>query len=137
MEKILIVENDLQVALQLKELVQRLGAEGVIAIGIESAVSEIRRDTFLMALVDLPGFDHGHNRFVERLRGIQSDLLIVAMVGEYSEALENEARSQGIIYFMTKPIEFEVLETILKHVDEKYGSDRNAKAMPNNRRIRE
>jgi response regulator of citrate/malate metabolism len=66
-------------------------------------------------LLDLSISDTRPQALIAELKELQPEIGIVTMTASNSKDLENEIRTLGIIYYMSKPVDKEELKEILDH----------------------
>ena len=75
--------------------------------------------TFDLVLLDIMLPDGLGHEFIPALRKHQPEIKIITMTGYSTPAMETEIRSQGIHYYMAKPISLKELKAILDHMSKK------------------
>lgn len=113
---ILIVEDDPQVASLIQRLVVKWGHAAFLATTGEEALDQIRAEPVDLILLDIFLPDEDGDRLIPRINAFWSGRGIVAMTGSDSQDLEERLRRQGVIYFMTKPVNIPELEAIVRHI---------------------
>ena len=103
--KILIVEDDTNLAFPLKVFLEDNGFKVVHVISGEEAVEEYRKDCPSVVLLDvkLPGID-GFEVFAE-IRKIDNSIPVIMMTDtEYNEDSQERGYNMGAICYMPKPV---------------------------------
>ncbi len=114
---ILVVEDDMAVSKLIVENVETWGHSAKVAVMGKEALEKLAQDNFRLILLDifLPDIK-GHN-LIPNFKKLSPEIDVITMTGENSRELEKEVRSKGILYYMTKPFEFESLKAIIDHIE--------------------
>ncbi|UGX91121.1 response regulator [Bradyrhizobium barranii subsp. barranii] len=109
-----IIDDDAAVREMLVSLVRSLGYDAVSFDSAESFLANEDFERFTCAITDihmpgLSGFD-----LKERLDERKSLVPVIMITAQTEPDLEERARSQGVLGFMRKPLEIELLISYLK-----------------------
>lgn len=112
--RILVVDDDVDFAESLGEVLESHGCEVVIAHSGESAISIFSEQQFDIAFMDvkMPGLN-GVESFFE-MRKIRPDVKVMLMTGYALEELLQQAIDQGVLGVLNKPLD---IEQVLKVVE--------------------
>ena len=124
---ILIVEDDDTIRDALCVALRKHGYR-VRAVGAaEDGVTELRRDTYDIAITDmkLPGM--GGLDFVVQARAMDPELIVIVMSGGASSNEALEALNRGAYDFFTKPFRVPELEIVMRRALEKRGLHRQVR----------
>ena len=114
--RILIVEDDPQFAAYLTKQL-RLWKHEVVVVGTgHEALKQIAQNRIELILLDIFLPDTEGYRLIPHIYEKQPDVPIVAMTGFNSRETEAKIRSQGITYYLLKPIEIKHLQTLVTHL---------------------
>ncbi len=118
---ILIVENDIAFVSVLTESIQVWGHNPEKSNTGKDALRKVRQKRFDLVLLDVFLPDIRGSELIPHLKEIWHATNIVAMTEYNSRELELEVRQKGIIYYMEKPVDTEILKSILDHISKKKG----------------
>ena len=113
MEKILVVDDEVEVCLALKEFLEMKGYEVETANGGEEALETIVNWAPHVVLLDIimPGMTG--MEVLHELRSNQADIGVVMITAVTDQDMGNEALQIGADDYITKPVDLEYLETVL------------------------
>lgn len=114
---ILIVEDDPTTAAFLFESIKELGHSPESAFTGREALNRIKKKDFDMVFLDIFLPDGEGQRLIPKMKEHKHDIGIVTMTGYNSRELELEVRTMGTLYYMNKPISFQVLSDIINRVE--------------------
>lgn len=117
--KILIVEDMAPVSKLLKLKLTRWGHQTRIAATGKAVMDILKQDFFDLILLDIFLPDAMAYDLIPQMKREWSGMEIITMTGHNSRDLEKRIRSQGILYYMVKPINFVELKSILSHFENK------------------
>lgn len=115
--RILVVEDDATNAEMICILLRSWGHEVVHARDGNEALSALESDTFDVLLVDIrmPGMDGTElTREIRRREGGSSHVPIVALTANVAEDTRSDSLAAGMDDFLTKPVDPERLDTLLR-----------------------
>jgi two-component system OmpR family response regulator len=120
--KVLIVEDDDQVAGFLAEALAKWGHESVRASTAKEADGFFfERDEFDLVLLDLMLPDGPGYLLIPSFKTAAPKTTIITMTGHNSRELEAETRQRGVDFYMEKPVELGQLKQLIDHRAEKTG----------------
>ncbi|MCP3891365.1 MAG: response regulator, partial [Desulfobulbaceae bacterium] len=83
------------------------------------ALHALKNNSFDMILLDIMLPDYKGYDLIPKFKNIHPEIHIITMTGHNSRELELKVRSQGILYYMVKPIETKNFKLILDHIKSK------------------
>ena len=113
---VLVVENDVSLLSYIIELIQGWGYSAERSETGRDTLKKVNKRTFDLVLLDTSLPDMKAQDLIKRLKELQSEIRIVTMTESNTKGLEDEIRTLGIIYYMSKPISENVLKEILDHI---------------------
>ena len=119
MAKVLIVDDDKEVAESLVRFLKSRSYEASCAFDGDEAMSMILKSKPDLIFLDiqLPGSRNGIG-VLEEAKKIDANIKIVMMTGYVGEETEEECKKLGANDYMIKPIDFPKMINILKQLDE-------------------
>ena len=114
--KILIIEDTDQVSKFLKLKIEKWGHKAIVAETGKEALDIIETEIFDLILLDIFLPDTIAYDLIPKLKKGWSGMEIITMTGHSSMDVEKKVRSQGILYYMVKPIDLAELKSILQHM---------------------
>ncbi len=118
--KVLIIEDTKQVSNLLKLKIERWGHSATVAATGQEALDIVKKEMFDLVLLDIFLPDTIAYDLIPKLKLGWSGMEIITMTGHSSKDVEEKVRSQGILYYMVKPIDLKELESIIVHMSKKY-----------------
>lgn len=118
--QILIIEDTEQVSTLLKLKVERWGHKATVAETGKEALDIIKTEMYDLILLDIFLPDTIAYDLIPKLKAEWSGMEIITMTGYSSRDVEKKVRSQGILYYMVKPIDLTELKNIIQHMNKKY-----------------
>lgn len=111
--KILVVDNDAQLADELIGYLQKWGYEGDSAHGSREALIKFKKDAFQIVITDLKMPDIDGMQLLEILKTMDKQVTVVVMsgYGTFDKALE--ALKKGAFDFIPKPFKLQQLKIIV------------------------
>ena len=116
---VLVVETDIVGLSHTVELIQRWGYHAEKSETGQQTLAKVRKKMFDLVLLDLSLPDTRPQALIQRLKEFQPEIGIVTMTASNSKELENQIRTLGIVYYMSKPVDEEALKEILDHSSRK------------------
>ena len=116
---VLVVGNDPEGLLQAVKLIRRWGYHAEKSETGQETLAKVRDKVFDLVLLDLSMSETRPQALIAGLKELQPEIGIVTMTASNSKDLENEIRTLGIIYYMSKPVDKEELKEILDHGSKK------------------
>lgn len=83
------------------------------------ALTKIGEKCFDLILLDIFLPDCRGYELISQFRQIWPEINIVTMTAYNSRELETQTRKEGVLYYMIKPFELELIQEILKHISNK------------------
>ncbi len=117
---ILIVEDTEQVSKFLKLKIEKMGHEATVAATGHDALKSIKKTMFDLVLLDIFLPDTIAYDLIPKLKYEWSGLNIITMTGHSSKKVEEKVRSQGILYYLVKPVDLTEFENLIHHLDKKH-----------------
>ncbi|MBN2255136.1 MAG: response regulator [Deltaproteobacteria bacterium] len=114
--KILIIEQNKATVSPLKtEMIRKWGYEAERASTGLEALAMLSWDLYDMVILDIDLPDGKGHGLISHIKKLHPDIYIATMTGNNSRDLEREIRTQGIIYYMMKPLDMNEIKDILAH----------------------
>ena len=123
---VLIVDDDKQVSLVTKKMVEKLGHVAVVAESGRQAIQKITENNYDLILLDLGLPDGRGILLVPEIRKFAGDVNIVIMTGNSSWETEKTARENRIMYYLLKPFSFDEMKSIIEHLAMKKARNSNS-----------
>lgn len=120
--KILIIEDSKQVAKFLKLKIEKWDHQAKVAATGRDALKIVKNEMFDLILLDIFLPDTIAYDLIPQLKHEWSGMDIITMTGHSSKDVEEKVRSQGILYYMVKPVDLVELEGIIHHLSKKHGT---------------
>ncbi len=114
--KILVVEDDPQVASYITKRLASWGHHSNSAGTGKKALQIFSKNNFDLILSDIMLPDYKGYDLIPEFKSIRPKIRIITMTGHNSRELELKVRSQGILYYMVKPLEAKNLKLLLDHI---------------------
>ncbi len=113
MEKILVVDDELEVCKALEEFLVLKGYSVDTAQNGPDALEKVRNDPPQIILLDIimPGMSG--MEVLEAIRKINDTIGVIMITAVTDEQKGNYALTQGAFDYITKPVDLEYLETVL------------------------
>ena len=118
--KVLVVDDDSNIAAYLKSLLKKMECESMIAGTGEEAMRLFEKEPADLVLLDLFLPDVRGDELIPEFRRRWPDVQVITMTGYNSEELERTVRSFGVVYYMIKPFEVENLKLLINHTKTRY-----------------
>jgi len=111
--KILVVDNDAQLADELIGYLQKIGYEGVAAHGSRDALIKFKKNAFHLVITDLKMPEIDGLQLLEILKTMdkQVSVVVISGYGTFDKALE--ALKKGAFDFIPKPFKLQQLKIIV------------------------
>lgn len=112
-EKILVVDDEQEICNVLKEFLAKKGYKVAAALSGEEAVKKVKQERPHMVLLDIkmPGMDG--IEALKRIREIDKEIGIIMITAVNDDVVGQRCMELGAYNYITKPINFEYLETNL------------------------
>lgn len=125
--EILIVEDDKTLSSNIAESLTGWGHRAEQVRTGRDAMKTIEEKCFDLVLLDIFLPDCKGYKLISQFRQIWPDIHVVTMTAYNSRDLEIQTRKEGILYYMIKPFELELIQEILKHIANKYKEEGQVK----------
>ncbi len=111
MSKILVVDDEVKACELLKRFLEMKGYEVIMAHNGEDAIEKVKNEKPDAMLLDIrmPGMDG--TEVLKRVREFDKDVGIIMVTAVKDEKTGKEALKSGADEYITKPIDFNYLET--------------------------
>ena len=117
--RILVVDDERQVADTLAEYLNTLGYEAVPAYNGTEGLSRFTAGDFQLVITDLVMPEMGGMELLHAIRKLNSDVSVIVLTGFGTIESAVEAIKGGAYDFITKPYKFEEIELIVARAMEK------------------
>lgn len=117
--KVLVVDGDTHFLAEIAALIRQWGYGVERAASGGETLAKIGTRPYDLVLLDTALPDMKVQDLIPQIKGLRPETGIVTMTGANTGQLENEIRTLGIVYYMSKPINEEVLKEILDHISKK------------------
>jgi CheY-like chemotaxis protein len=116
--EILLVDDNVAFLDSTKDVLEDEGLKVITALNGEDAVSLIAKDSFDLVLMDIkmPGMN-GVESFI-RMKEMKSDVKVILFTAYAFEDLIQQARDEGALAVLKKPLDLEYLLSTIKEVKE-------------------
>ncbi len=116
--RVLVVDDDLSMAVTLSDVLEIEGYEVVIAHDGERAVTLLRENEFDVVLMDIrmPRMDGGEAYRV--MRKEKPDVRLILMTAYYTDAIVQEAQKDDGVEIFFKPLAIDEITRLLRDVKE-------------------
>ena len=111
--RILVVDDDRQLADMLVEYLVRLGYKATAAYGGREGLARFEQDDFKLVILDLKMPNMGGMEVLEAIKSIDSRAVVIVLSGFGTIESAVAAIKRGAYDFIPKPIELNALGTIL------------------------
>jgi len=125
--RILVVDDDRQLADMLVEYLVKMGYEAAAAYGGREGLARFEQGDFKFVILDLKMPDMGGMEVLEAIKSIDSQVVVMVLSGFGTIESAVSAIKKGAYDFIPKPIELNALETILSRAQEKHAFSRQLK----------
>jgi DNA-binding response OmpR family regulator len=128
--KILLMEDEVNVARGLKMVLNEEGYEVDVATTGQSALDQFHQKTFDLLVADLRLPDMDGLEVIKQVRGEQPDTEVVVITGYPSVATAVESMKSGAFDFLPKPFTEEEFKTVIESALHKMKGGTEAEATP-------
>jgi two-component system response regulator PilR (NtrC family) len=118
--RILVVDDDKELADTLVEYLSKLGYQGVPAYSGKEALTKFEQGGFQVVITDLKMREMHGMKLLEEVRRLDSRATVIIVTGYGSIESAVEAIKCGAYDFITKPFEMEVMKVIVNRAMERY-----------------
>ncbi len=111
MSKILVVDDEVKACELLKRFLEKKGYDVIMAHNGEDAIEKVKNEKPNAMLLDIrmPGMEG--TEVLKRVREFDKDVGIIMVTAVKEEDVGREALKSGANEYITKPIDFDYLET--------------------------
>ena len=112
-QKILVVDDELDVCEAIRNYLMRRGYKIVIATSTQEAITKLLSEKPVLILLDIlmPGIDG--IECLRRIRDLDKNVPVIMVTCVIDVDTANEALRLGAVDYITKPISFNELETLV------------------------
>ena len=121
---ILVVDDDPQMRSALKEAVQRMGFEAVLAEDGREALQRLAASEYSMVITDMKMPRMGGLELLKEIRVRAGKLPVLIITGYATVENAVEAMKEGAVEYLLKPFSFDTLSASVGSVMERYTGDR-------------
>ena len=118
--KILVVDDDRQLADNLVEHLTRLGYQALGIYGGHDAIEKFRQDDFQLVITDLMMPKMGGMELLEALKALDSKVVVLVITGYGSIDSAVTALKKGAFDFVPKPFKMDELNVIINRAIERH-----------------
>jgi two-component system phosphate regulon sensor histidine kinase PhoR len=122
--RILVVDDDRQLADMLVEYLVRLGYKAAAAYGGREGLARFEQDDFKLVILDLKMPDMGGMEVLEAIKSIDHRAVVMVLSGFGTIESAVTAIKKGAYDFIPKPVELNALGTILARALSKHSLSR-------------
>jgi two-component system response regulator FlrC len=116
MEPILLVDDDPQMRVALRETIRRLGYEAVTCENGEEALRKLRQSSFSLVVTDMNMPVMDGLRFLRYAKGIAPRLPVLIITGFGTVENAVETMKEGAVDYLLKPFSFEALKKAIEGI---------------------
>jgi len=117
--EILLVEDDVNLAKTLSEVIENWEHPVDVATTGKEAVVKVKNKWFDLILLDIFLPDVMGYELIPEFKKYCSWINIITMTGYNTPEMEKKIRGYGIAYYMAKPVSYRELKSILVHLSAK------------------
>ena len=126
---ILIIEDNYELSVFLKTVLSDRWGHRVLTASTGRIGMKIAEGNGLdLVILDIYLPDCMGQNLISSIKDSNNGVKIITMTGFNNLDLEKEVRAKGIAYYMIKPIQLEVLRSIIDHLNFKKGGESGSKA---------
>jgi DNA-binding NtrC family response regulator len=118
--KILVVDDDRQLADNLIEYLRMLGFQAAAAYGGREGLEMFKQDDFQLIITDLMMPDMDGIELMEKVKRLDRRIVVMVITGYGTIESADSAIKKGAYDFIPKPFKMEELEVIVKRALEKH-----------------
>ena len=114
--KVLVVDDNTEFCDNMKDILELQGYNTTCVYSGKTALKEIEKDGFMIALVDIAMPEMDGITLLKKIKEIEPGLPVTLITGFAQEHSAGEARREGALTLLKKPIDFDELAKILGSV---------------------
>ena len=114
--RILVVDDNTEFCNNMKDILDLQGHDTVCAGNGVMALKEIKEDGFAIALVDIVMPEMDGITLLKKIKKIEPKLPVTLITSFAQEHSAGDARREGAVALLTKPVNFDELERVLKSI---------------------
>ena len=118
--KVLVVDDEHLILQIISDIFTGEGYDVVTAFNFDKALQLLKEDSFHAVLTDIRMPKNNGMDLLESIRVFSMDLPVIIMTGFASLETAMEAVKHGAFDYLTKPLDFNKLKSVLRHAIEKY-----------------
>ncbi|MBI2487010.1 MAG: response regulator [Deltaproteobacteria bacterium] len=127
--KILVVDDENLILKILSDILVKEGYEVKTAFKCSKALQLLKEDSFHVVLTDIRMPEKNGIDLLSEIKKFNPDIPVILMTGFASLVTAVEAVHHGAIDYLTKPLDYDKLKSIIKHAVEKYDLFRENKRL--------
>ena len=114
MERVLVVDDELDICVLLSKYLQKFGADTDYALSVPDAITKASNENYTLFIIDLNLSGGSGYDLIEKLRDMELDTKII-MISAHDGEAEN-AIHHGADYFVAKPLSKNSINKALEHI---------------------
>jgi two-component system, cell cycle sensor histidine kinase and response regulator CckA len=118
--KLLVVDDEQLILRIISDIFSNEGYEVISALNCDRALNLLKGDLFHVVLTDIRMPEKNGINLLDRIRTFDPDIPVIIMTGYASLDTAVEAVKHGAFDYLSKPLDFNKLKSIIKHAVEKY-----------------
>lgn len=118
--KLLVVDDEQLILRIISDIFSNEGYEVISALNCDRALNLLKGDLFHVVLTDIRMPEKNGINLLDRIRTFDPDIPVIIMTGYASLETAVEAVKHGAFDYLSKPLDFNKLKSIIKHAVEKY-----------------
>jgi DNA-binding NtrC family response regulator len=118
--KLLVVDDEQLILRIISDIFSNEGYEVISALNCDRALNLLKEDLFQVVLTDIRMPEKNGINLLDRIRTFDPDIPVIIMTGYASLDTAVEAVKHGAFDYLSKPLDFNKLKSIIKHAVEKY-----------------
>jgi two-component system cell cycle sensor histidine kinase/response regulator CckA len=118
--KLLVVDDEQLILQIISDIFANEGYEVITALNCDRALNLLKEDLFHVVLTDIRMPEKNGINLLDKIRTFNPDIPVIIMTGYASLETAVEAVKHGAFDYLSKPLDFNKLKSIIKHAVEKY-----------------
>jgi two-component system cell cycle sensor histidine kinase/response regulator CckA len=118
--KLLVVDDEQLILQIISDIFSNEGYEVITALNCDRALNLLKEDLFHVVLTDIRMPEKNGINLLDKIRTFDPDIPVIIMTGYASLETAVEAVKHGAFDYLSKPLDFNKLKSIIKHAVEKY-----------------